>query len=802
MNTTPGYGPLDAKIAFIGEAWGEAEERHLQHKPFSGPAGDMLTKLTASVGINRANCFITNVVRERPPNNNIDVFVSLEKTDYTKAPRYPDYLAYVDLLKKELSTCQANVLVPLGGTALFALTGECGIMKWRGSIMESKLVSGRKVIPTIHPSAAVHQYLYTWIIRQDLTRILEESNSPCLDLPKNRLIIAPSLDQVMSYLEECKEADVIAADIEVVNKDVACISLCHEPDRAISIPFRCQTGSYWSLEHEPEVWLKLSKVLESRPIAGQNIAFDAGFLHYKHGIRVNIAHDTMVAHAIAYPDLPKGLDFITSVYTREPYYKNDGKEWFKFGGSDESFWIYNAKDSLTCFIALPRLLNDLSRMGNLETYKRQVSIIEPLVYLQTLGILVDTEGTLRLSQETDTKIKELSSEFDKMARENGVSGLNLASPKQLMSYFYMTLGHHTYTNEGRPTTDDTALTRLANKGCREAKLLKGIRHYTKLKNTYFDMVLDPDNRLRCSMNPVGTVTGRLSSSKTIFGTGMNQQNQPRAMRLFLLADPGHMVIEVDLSQAENHIVAYIAPDLLMQRAFEEGVDIHRQTAGLLFGIPPEEVSDEPGSCSIGDGAHSQRYWGKTANHSLNYGLGFRSFSLRFEIPERESKILVNRYRSVYSGIRNYWAWVEESLRKSRTITNPMGRRRLFLDRWGSKLFEAAYAHIPQSTVADVINERGLALVYRDGAFRAFKLLTQIHDSIVLEVPLSTGFEYISNGLSKLKKSLETPLLWRGKSFVLPAEAKIGLNFGQVKKTGILPEELEKTWKAVLVKRGT
>ena len=96
-----------------------------------------------------------------------------------------------------------------------------------------------------------------------------------------------------------------------------------------------------------------------------------------------------------------------------------------------------------------------------------------------------------------------------------------------------------------------------------------------MKSHFIDVTLDTDKRLRCSFNPVGTESGRLSSSETIFGTGTNMQNLPMEFRQYLIADDDCMLFNIDLSQAENRIVAYISPEPNMINAFETNIDLHR-----------------------------------------------------------------------------------------------------------------------------------------------------------------------------------------------------------------------------------
>jgi len=759
-------GSLDSKICLVGEAPGVQEV--VTGRPFVGPAGNELMKILHMVGIARSDCYITNVVKEHPPKDDFTVF--LRFTSRGDPIETPAYQRYVEELKEELSRCKANVIVPLGNNTLWALCGRTGITKWRGSILESTLLPGRKCIPTIHPSAALRQYIYTHFIRMDLHKVLQQSNEPDIKLPERSLIINPSYDSILEYLDRVSRSQVVAFDIEVVNEEISCISFALSPTNAISIPFVSGGSETMSPDKELEVWLRIASILENPDIVkiGQNLAFDVTFLYRKFGIKTRRIEDTMVGMAIAFPDFPKGLDFITSVFTNEPYYKEDGKKWFKLMANEYSFWVYNAKDSAVCIEAYPEILNRLRMQNNIRTYERQRSLIEPLVYMQERGLRIDVEGLKKASMEAEEQIMEKMEELTKVAGFE----LNPNSPKQLASYFYVTKRLQPYYKDGKITTDDDAMRRLARKGIQEAILIRDIRKLRKLKGTYYDINLSKDGRLRSAMNPVGTKTGRLSSSEDIFGEGGNIQNLPDQMKAFIIPDDGMVLYNVDLSQAENRIVAYIAPEPIMKEAFESGIDVHARTASLIFGIPIEQVSDEPGSCQLGTGEHSQRFWGKKTNHSLNYDLGYKSFALKFDMQEREAFTIVERYHQVYPGVRQYHAWVRSKLQKDRTLTNLMGRSRVFLGRWGDELFKEAYAFIPQSTVADVINERGIIRIYYGSDMKAVDLLNQVHDSLVFQIPESVGWEEHARILLAIKSSLEIPLEWHGEQFVIPCDIRM------------------------------
>ena len=765
-------------------------------EPFVGQSGQLLNSLLSMAGIVRSTCYITNVIKEQPFKNNIKLFIDLSK----KVPiKTLEYDKYVESLKEELKDCKANILVAVGAVPLYALAGQRGITKRRGSMYESTLLPGRKVIPMIHPAAALRQYIWQHYILYDLLKIKRESESPKLNFPESNIIIRPSFLDSMNYLSSCHTKNIVAYDIEVSNHELSCISFSHTKGSAISIPFTERGREYFPPDQECEIMKRIALLLEdvNTTKLAQNAAFDNTFMFRKYGIKTRPIEDTMVAQAIIFPDFPKGLDFITSIHTDEPYYKDEGKFRIKTGmGSDEKFWIYNAKDSLVLMEAFPKMLEELNMLGNLDIYKHQTSLIEPLVYMGEKGLCVDHEGLIKASREAGEKLDALALELDTLT-DGFIRNPN--SPVQVKNYFYDEKGEKPYLNRKthKPSVDEDALKRLARKGYKEAEVMLKIRTLAKLKGTYLDVRLDEDKRLRCAFNPVGTKSGRLSSSKTIFGTGTNLQNQPEEMKKYMLADRGQIIYNVDLGQAENRVMAYIAPEYAMIKAFENGMDIHTQTAALIFRKHIDQISDKEGSCPIGSGRYSERFWGKKANHGLNYDLGYKTFALYYEIPEQEAKFIVSSYHTAYPGIRQYYEWIQAQLRSDRMLKNPFGRRRKFMGRWGYELFNEAYSWIPQSTIADKINMDGVLFLYKDQeSFKEVELLNQVHDSIVFQIPIKAGIERHKNILNKVKKSLEQPIKWRAQTFSIPADIEMGLD---LKNTFKVDENnsIEKRFKEII-----
>lgn len=758
----PGIGSTRSSIAIVGEAPGEYEERLRQ--PFIGPAGQLLTKLLQQVGIMRKDCYITNVIKERPLHNDVAPFIKI-KSDRVVS-QSPAFLAYKKELIEEIKGTEANVVVAAGNIALWALCDLLSISKRRGSILWSEAV-GKKVIPIIHPSAALRIYDYQSLIRMDLKRVLEESCDPVRRLPERNLIVEPDFSSTIDFIKEAAHCPYIGFDIEVVRDHVSCLAIATNPYEAMCIPFSYHKGDYFTPDQEAKVWACLQQLLENPNVikVGHNITFDATYMLMKLGIVIAPVEDSMVAQGILLPEQKKGLDFVTSVYTKEPYYKDEGKRWMSIGGSDVTFWQYNAKDACLCLEVLPKLKSELTKYGNLPTYQKQLSLIPPLVYMHWKGMRIDVD---KIREAVEQSALDLITLEDQLTEVVGHE-INPKSSAQVKSYFYDELKLKPYINRKthNPTTEYKALVRLAARGYEAASILIQIRKINKFRDSYLKMKLDPDNRIRCSFNPVGTKSGRLSSSKTILGTGGNMQNLPPEFKKFCLCDDGYVLYNVDLSQAENRVVAYIAPETNMIHAFESGIDIHKQTASLIFRKPIESITPE------------ERKVGKVSNHGLNYGMSYRKFAHIHELEESFAKFVHTRYHEGYPGVRTWHESIQYALSNGRALYNPFGRKRIFLGRWDDDLFKEAYSFIPQSTVADIINQLGLRPLFEDPFFKDVELLNQVHDSLVFQIPLSVPWIKQGEIALRLRQSLEQPIVYKGVSFRIPADFSIGRNLKEL-----------------------
>lgn len=827
----PSYGNREGKFIIVGEQPGRIEVR--VKRPFVGPAGKVLDQCLTQAGILRRDCFLTNVIKDldRP----LDTYVTKPQR---KDPVWSEVgNAYRELLLKEIDELPNATIIAVGNVALNALTGRWGITKWAGSVLSYR---DKKIIPIIHPATVIppkNQYINQRLIIFDLKRALEVS-SGIFEPTKFDLIIKPSFIATKSFLNACLFQESVAYDIEVTGKpneknldrQVSCISFAYNGS-AISIPFvepmDGQVVDYFTADQELEIWQLIKDLLENPNImkVGQNLVFDSHFLLRRYGIVTKNMADTMIAQQILMGEFPKGLDFITRLWTNHPYYKDDGKEFMAGSGKWEQFWIYNATDSAICDSAFPHQYAEITskERDNTEIFNQQCQAICPFSYMMEHGIKVDVKGLKKAAKEMKLEAEQLKEELLQMALDKA-PGLNLdkkmaSSPKQLKEYFKH-IGAPSYkTAAGTLGFDDLVLKRLSRPtsqkpAYREAVLIRKIRKNIKLSSTYTNLdKIDPDERIRCSYNPVGTRFSRASSSTSIFGTGMNLQNWPHKMMQYLIPDEGYIYFSYDLAQAENRIVAYLANDHKMIAAFEGGKDVHSLTGALISGKSPDEVKkedDDDIKCKLGGYDKTWRFWGKKANHGLNYDLGFRKFALYYEIPERDAKLIVDRYHSAYPGVRQmFHAMVRQRLRTNRVLENLMGRKTMFYGKLDDKTFKDAYSCIPQGSVGDIINRWGLNHIYYDeaGIYGPVELMIQIHDSIGFQIHLSIGWERIADILLSIKKNLEQTLISPfGREFYIPADLTIGTSLYKRNGTELkgrsfpsrdkLPQTLKEKWEAL------
>lgn len=480
-------------------------------------------------------------------------------------------------------------------------------------------------------------------------------------------------------------------------------------------------------------------------------------------------------------------------------------------GNANQMGEYNALDAACTLEAKDKFWPDLFNGGFLTAYDMTIDLFPVLTFLQTRGILVDKDALAITRQDIIRQAQEKQEELNALCGRP----LNINSSKDCQQYFYVELGIPPYYNAGRVTVDDLALQRLARgtakrPGLRQAKLVQDIRGLRKLDGTYLSLEFDADGRMRCSYNPRGTKFGRLSSSKTIFGTGTNNQNLPQEFKRFLVADPGYVFWEIDKRQAEWVVVAYLTADANMMAAVTQGLDIHIHTAHLSYGVPKDILMRESKLVGMNSDADtitelrssdpdiakyapllppsmSGRQGGKKSNHAFNYDESGHAWALRNGVPESEGKRNYNLYHQSYQGIKIWYQSVQRQLQKDRTLMNCFGRRYRFMGSLDIDMYKAAYSFLPQSTVVDSLN-KGMVQIYNDPDLTSttganIDILAQVHDSILMQVPIAVlrdreRFEAIRE---KIYDYTSPTISYNGRDFKIATDSKIGLNWGGLSK---------------------
>lgn len=519
----------------------------MRGKPLSGQAGDIFDACCVAAGAERGALYITTLfpwrLREVKTKGVVTSLLAPDGRVLWHAGRgvTPEGHKAAEEGLERVRQSGANCVLAMGQIAAdLAANKPTALLKWRGSILHgTQAIAERKVIPTIHPrDTTFGTTLWRYNIIADLRRAVAESADFRLNLPERQLLIEPSFDEVMRFMQACRAAGQFATDLEVINHQVTCFSLCHDPLVAMTVPFVTEDQqNRWTLDEEIAIWREYGRLMSATDIAKVNqnlIGFDAPFLLLQNGIHTRgPLYDTMIAQHILYPEFPKGLDYIGSIYTREPYYKDEGKLWKNEGGDWPTFWRYCAKDSAVALEAWRELETELRGGGYWSTYESTAALADPLMYMTARGLAIEQSALEATKQRVTATLDELTRELLAVAE----TPFNPASSKQCIEYFYGVKRLTPYRSKtGAPTADDKAMSRIFRKtGLREAKLVQEIRSLKKLLTTYIEVALDSDDRLRCSWNPRGTWTGRLSSSQTIFGTGLNLQNLHPQFKDFVVA---------------------------------------------------------------------------------------------------------------------------------------------------------------------------------------------------------------------------------------------------------------------------
>lgn len=836
----PGIGPYGAKLLILGEAPSYVETS--LGKPFQGPSGQELNKLLKDAGINRDNCWVTNVSKfEVPPN------LPGKKIPFAiRAKNHGiDISQQLTELQTEINSIQPNCILALGGTALWALSGKTLISKFRGSIMHGM---GRKFVSTYHPAHLLHQssggeikgYWNRQVMIFDFKRALYQSSFPELVLPSRTIQVCRSSFDLAEFRNLYRNQSLMAVDSEARYCVPICTGLAFNKHHAMVVPLWNTEGISSIPDSDMvQVWTILAEMLYEKEIVGQNFNYDRdknkrlGFIIRK------LRDDIMMKAQAINPELPKNLAFNTSIFTEEPFYKDEGM----YEGSIADLYDGCGRDACTTFEINENMDADLDELEQRPYYENFLMRL-PEFYgdIENQGFNIDLterDNLLRKYIEWDEKCRyEL---FQLTGTE-----INVNSPTQINSLLFDNL-----KLPYKPTTGEEDITALLNSQSaikkpehrRICELILEDRRVRKTISTYLMAMPDFDGRMRTTYFPC-LETGRSSTGqqdppirpsievidfdgkkkKKVLGTAFQTMTKhgdigADVRGMYIVDNPDmegeYIFVQADSSQAEARVVFKLANDHQALRDIDDR-DYHAWTASWFFGGSESDYSKK-----VLGYEHPIRFAGKTLRHAGHLGAGKRRAATELNTQARKYKIPISiteaiaeraliTFHAKQPKIQQVFqvGIIEALKRDNRVLTAPVpfgidvqiGGRRRFFERWGDELFRQAWSYIPQRAVTDNTKAAGLRIKERIPRIR---IVMESHDALLFCIPKVR----LPLWAPIIKEEFERPISFlncslRRTELIIPCEIETGYNYRDFKKFKDLPiiaaprEELDMTPKSI------
>lgn len=582
-------------------------------------------------------------------------------------------------------------------------------------------------------------------------------------------------ERLSYYLDQAREHGYVSFDTETTGLDpmtaeLVGFSLCVVPGESCYVPVGHEEGDQLSLQDALEL---LKPILENACICKimQNGKYDINVLH-KYGVGISYVHDTMLMSNSMYGGLHRhNMDELSARYLGHTTIKIT--ELIGKGSTQTTFdkvdirpaTAYAAEDSdvtLRLFVVLK------SKMASDQRAQALYDQIEhPLIAIisdmERRGIKADVEHLRKVDAQFGIEIEASYAALTNIAGE----GFNPASPQQVGALLQnLGVPLTETTDSGQPATgakiledvaDDKSLSEEARTFVKE--LLK-FRKFAKLRGTYTQGLQDAVNqqtgRVHPSFGLASTTTGRLACSEP------NLQNIPirtpegKLLRQAFIAEKGHKLIAADYSQIELRVVADVAGDEGLLRAFADGVDIHTATASLVWGIPLDKVDSDT------------RRNAKAVNFGIVYGTTSYGLARNLGVSEDTAAKIISDYFEKFPGIRAYMTAAVE-FAKAHGYVETMAGRKIWLpdiahsQKWRRGHAERAAINAPiQGTAADII-KGAMSNVYDAltwGGYRT-RMLLQVHDELVFEAPedeVDIVMPVIKQAMEESAPYLSVPLL--------------------------------------------
>jgi len=820
----PGMGPIGAKIMILGEA--PSYEETLAKKPFIGPSGRELDRILRDAGVPRHECWVTNVCKYQVPPNADKKRLPFHVRARNHGINIEQQLVE---LRTEITDVNPNVILALGGTALWALSGKEKISKHRGSLMWGM---GHKFVPTYHPAHLLHSaaggeikgFWNRQIMIFDFKRAYDESASPILNLPQRTLQICHNSGELYEFLERYKHHKRVGVDIEAGGHCLPiCIGLAFTKGHGMTIPLWNRDGlSTIPTSDLAVIWRMLAEILWEKDIVGQNFNYDRDKLRRLGFTIRRISSDTLLKAFAINPELPKGLAFLTSIYTREPFYKDEGM----YEGSVKDLLLGCARDSCVTLEVDEAMNADLEELGVTKFYENFLMTL-PDFYaeIESNGFRVDEAKRAELIHKYVTWDLRLESE---MLELSGLD-INVNSHVQVAALLF-----DEWRLPRRPGVGEEELTALLNlqsgpkDPVKRAWIEKCLerRRVKKTISTYLLALPDYDGKMRttCFMC---LETGRTSTGQQdppirplfdTIGNGKKKDMKPMGtafqtmtkhgdigadIRMMYVPDEGEIFVQLDSSQAEARVVFNLATDEQALKDIDEH-DYHALTASWFFGGSESDYSKK-----VLGYESPIRFAGKTLRHAGHLGAGkrraatelntqARKYKIPITVTESQAEHALKIFHAKQPRIQKvFHAEVIECIKATRKLIAPLpwgidaerGGVRIFYERWGDDLFREALAYLPQRAVTDNTKAAGIRIKQEFG--KEAKIILEAHDALLFSIRI----EYLDHFVSVAKKEMERPINFTNCSLPrrflkIPCDVEVGENYRDLNKYKFKEVEVE------------
>ncbi len=552
-----------------------------------------------------------------------------------------------------------------------------------------------------------------------------------------------TIEQLSHWLQKIQGSALTCIDtetngLEPMRSEMVGISLAIEPGQACYIPFQHSTAEQ-QLNRE-QVFAYLKPWLEDSQAkkVGQNLKFDQ-HIFANHGVQLaGIMHDTILQSYVYESHKPHNMDNlalrhlgIKTISYEEVCGKGVSQITFDQVNLAQATQ-YAAEDADITLRLHQYLWPLIEKDEKLRFVYEQLELptMRVLGIMETNGILIDTQKLAQQGQVVGRRMLELETDIFALAGQP----FNIQSPKQIGEILFtiQKLPVIKKTPGGAPSTDEEVLQKLSEDYPLPARILD-YRSLAKLQSTYIEKLpkmMNPETgRVHTNYAQSVAATGRLASNEPNLQNIPIRTQEGRKIREAFIARAGCKLLSADYSQIELRIMAHIAQDPQLLEAFATGKDIHQATAAEIFGITLEDVSSE------------QRRYAKVINFGLIYGMSAYGLASNLGIERSAAQSYIDKYFGRYPGVAKYMAQTRISAKEQGFVETVFGRR-LWLPEIHStngmrrQGAERAAINAPmQGTAADLIKLSMIAVqAWLEEQNLKTKLLLQVHDELVLEVP--------------------------------------------------------------------